>query len=161
VIHHISISAEDPLHVATVLAELFGTSQVHPFPANHNSYVALALDTHGTFVEVYPSGITLIHGHGDGIGVAFQQTNTLEHPHSFHANISVLLSEEEVFHVAQREGWRVVTVEREFSLKVIELWVENKVLLELMPPDFTSAYLSFFNPENLRRLSESGSQQTT
>src|SRR6266480_2118917 len=57
-IHHLSIAARDPKHVAEVLAELMVGKAV-PFPPNPGSFFALQLDEHGSGVEVYPAGTEL------------------------------------------------------------------------------------------------------
>jgi hypothetical protein len=61
VIHHISIPAKNPLHVAEVLAELFN-GYCAPFGSHPDSYVAFAADEYGTLVEVYPLGTEMIPG---------------------------------------------------------------------------------------------------
>src|SRR5260370_14644968 len=66
-IHHLSIAARDPQHVARVLAELMGGKAV-PFPPNPGSFFALQLDEHGSGVEVYPAGTELQPGGSDGGG---------------------------------------------------------------------------------------------
>ena len=53
-IHHLSIAARDPQHVAGVLAEIMSGKAV-PFPPNPGSFFALQLDDHGSGVEVYPA----------------------------------------------------------------------------------------------------------
>src|SRR6516225_11472644 len=60
-IHHLSIAAGDPQHVAAVLAEIMGGKAV-PFPPNPGSFFALQLDDHGSGVEVYPAGTELRPG---------------------------------------------------------------------------------------------------
>jgi len=60
-IHHLSIAARDPQHVAAVLAEIMGGKAV-PFPPNPGSHFALQLDDHGSGVEVYPAGTELRPG---------------------------------------------------------------------------------------------------
>ncbi len=60
-IHHLSIAARDPQHVAGVLAEIMGGKAV-PFPPNPGSFFALQLDEHGSGVEVYPAGTELRAG---------------------------------------------------------------------------------------------------
>ena len=67
-IHHLSIAARDPKHVAGVLAELMGGNAV-PFPPNPGSFFALQLDEHGSGVEVYPAGTELQPGGSDGGGL--------------------------------------------------------------------------------------------
>jgi len=64
-IHHLSIAARDPKHVAGVLAEFMGGVSV-PFPPNPGSFFALQLDEHGSGVEVYPAGTQLQPGGSDG-----------------------------------------------------------------------------------------------
>src|SRR5947199_6048200 len=66
-IHHLSIAARDPKHVAGVLAELMGGKAV-PFPPNPGSFFALQLDEHGSGVEVYPAGTELQPGGSGGGG---------------------------------------------------------------------------------------------
>ena len=57
-IHHISISANQPQHVAQVLAQLC-QGQSAPFPYHEGCYIVLALDPHGTMIEVMPQGTKL------------------------------------------------------------------------------------------------------
>ena len=64
-IHHLSIAARDPKHVAGVLAEFMGGVAV-PFPPNPGSFFALQLDEHGSGVEVYPAGTELRPGGSNG-----------------------------------------------------------------------------------------------
>src|SRR5208337_203341 len=68
-IHHLSIAARDPKHVAGVLAEFMGGVAV-PFPPNPGSFFALQRDEHGSGVEVYPAGTELQPGGSDGAGFA-------------------------------------------------------------------------------------------
>ena len=54
-IHHISIPARNPRHVANVLAEVLD-GRVSLFSPNVNSYVVWIGDQYGTMIEVYPQG---------------------------------------------------------------------------------------------------------
>jgi len=78
-IHHLSIAARDPKHVAGVLAEFMGGIAV-PFPPNPGSFFALQLDEHGSGVEVYPVGTQLQPGGSDGGG--FVKKPAAEHNYS-------------------------------------------------------------------------------
>ncbi len=61
-IHHVSISAHDPKHVAEVLAELMD-GRCYPFPGGvANSFMAVSGDEHGSMIEVYPESVTLVPG---------------------------------------------------------------------------------------------------
>ena len=55
-IFHVSIDADDPRHVAEVLAELWGGRAVPFPPVLKGSWVALAGDDRNTTVEIYPRG---------------------------------------------------------------------------------------------------------
>ena len=58
-IHHVSIPAKDPKHVADVLAELMH-GRAYPFPGSiANSFMAVSGDAHGTMIEVYPETLAL------------------------------------------------------------------------------------------------------
>ena len=57
-IHHLSIPAKNPLHVAEVIAELFG-GWVMQFGPYRDSYIAWAGDEFGSAIEVYPVGTEL------------------------------------------------------------------------------------------------------
>lgn len=57
-IHHVSIPASDPHHVAEVLAELMG-GKCRPFGPLEGAFMATGGDAHGTMIEVYPERATL------------------------------------------------------------------------------------------------------
>ena len=56
-IHHVSIPAHEPRHVAEVLAELMG-GECHPFGPLEGAFMATSGDAHGTMIEVYPERAT-------------------------------------------------------------------------------------------------------
>ncbi|NJK53778.1 MAG: hypothetical protein HC936_15080 [Leptolyngbyaceae cyanobacterium SU_3_3] len=151
-IHHISIAAKQPLHVAEVIAELC-QGQAFPFPAYEGSYIALNFDPHGTMVEVLPQGTELIPG--ETFRMSPMQAPTLTYS-AFHAAISVPISEEQVHAIAQREGWHVKTCDREGYFSVIEVWIENQQLLEFLPSTFAAQYRSFMQPDMLEQFVTAG-----
>lgn len=148
-IHHISMAAENPLHVAQVLAEIF-QGQVAPFPPHPGSYMVLSLDDQGTMIEIYPDRTELLPGSGQD-GVGFSQNLFATSFSATHAAISVPTEQVEIERIAEREGWRAVRCSREDLFEVIEFWVENRLLLEFLTPSMAPRYISFMNPENLQR----------
>ena len=66
---------------------------------------------------------------------------------SVHAAISVPTSQAQIEAIGQREGWLVRACDRG-PFQVIEFWVENKLMLELLPPKFAAAYMGFVKIEN-------------
>ena len=145
-IHHISIPVEDPLHVAQVLAELIN-GKVAPFPSNPDSYIVVAGDAYGTMIELYPIGTELMPGSATS-PVTFSQNIFASPFTAVHAAISVPASEAQIADIGEREGWHTVCCDRG-PFHVIEFWIENKLMLELLPAPLATRYLNFMKPENL------------
>lgn len=136
-IHHLSIPATDPRHVATVLVELFGGT-LTGFGPYKDSFIAWARDDHGTAVEVYPRGTEMLPDAGNG------QANFHHNPGASafvatHAAISVARTKDEILALAARNGWRAIELSRGPNM-VIEFWIENAVMLELMTPEMARDY---------------------
>jgi hypothetical protein len=148
-IHHISIAAHDPQRVAEVLAELLQGTTI-PFPNHPGSYVAVALDSHGTMVEVHPLTIKLIPGVGEDAAQHLHDDDSLVYT-ATHAAISVSMSEEQIQAIATREGWRMKRFNRSGFFDVIEFWIENHMLIELLPPELVADYLAFMEPQALKQ----------
>jgi hypothetical protein len=143
-LHHISIAVNQPLNVAKVLAEV-SQGRVFPFPSHPSSYIVITGDQYGTAIEILPSNTVLVPGERE---VQFQENTCSSELITVHAAISVPSSQEEIEQIAAREGWRVLYGDRG-SFQVIEFWVENKLLLELLPPAFVPSYLEFMQLENI------------
>lgn len=149
-IHHISIAACNPHRVATVLAELL-RGHVLPFPPNPNSYVAIAGDDCGTMIEVYPLGSEILPGRTTDEQAVFSQHPSDPAYTAVHAAISVPVSLEEIQEIGDREGWRVLFCSRDGLFDVIEFWVENQLMVELLTPAMAETYLKAMSPQNLMR----------
>ena len=145
-IHHISLPAQNPLHVAEVLAELF-KGYCAPFPSHNNSYVAFAGDEYGTVIEVYPSGTEMIPGEEDK-PIQFRYQNSSNQFIASHAAISIPLEQSEIESIAEREKWRCIRTSRGY-FDVIEFWLENTVLVELATPELAQQYTAVLSPKNL------------
>ena len=144
-IHHISISAKNPRQVAEILAEVLG-GRATPFPVHPGSYMAFPGDEHGTGIEVYPLGSELIPGKGDE-EAEFHKNASPSQYSATHAAISVHLNQDQIEEIATREGWRVQRCNRGGAFDVIEFWIENRLLVELLTPEMASQYLAFTRPE--------------
>lgn len=153
-IHHVSIPARDPEHVAKVLAELLGGYAgpfVGPFPG---AWAAYEEDGFGSGIEVYPERTALVPGEGDaesGMRLADPPPAT-----AFHALISVKVDRETIEKIGAREGWRT----RHFwrgpgtmrLFELYEMWIENRVLLELATEDMLAGYVKIANGAAQREL---------
>lgn len=139
-IHHLSISADRPEHVAAVLAELLGGISI-PFPPNPGAHMAIAGDSHGTAVEVYPAGSILTPN--GAIGANFERNGGKATPGAVHFALSVERSLAEIEAIAAREGWQCHVCSRGGDFDVVELWIEDHFMVELLPPHFAARYLGF------------------
>ena len=145
-IHHLSIAARDPKHVAGVLAELMGGASV-PFPPNPGSFFALQLDDHGSGVEVYPAGTELRPGGTDGGGFEKRPDGGRGYGPT-HFALSVATDADTVEKTAAREGWQCFRCNRG-PFRVIEVWVENETMVEILQPEYAAEYLAFTRPDKV------------
>jgi hypothetical protein len=138
-IHHISIGVHDPEHVAAALAEVLG-GMTAPFPDAPGAHIAFAADDHGTLIEVQPIDMELRPG-TDGEGLRMERGSARNRFGPFHAAISVAHDVEALQRLGERLGWRTA-VQSRGPFHVVELWIENEVMLELLPPVFAAEYLA-------------------
>lgn len=155
-IHHLSIAAQNPQHVAGVLAELMGGTAV-TFPPNPGSFFALQLDEHGSGVEVYPAGTELQPGGSVGAGFAKKPAARGFGP--THFALSVATAADKVAAIAKREGWQCFDCNRG-PFHVIEVWVENQSMVEILPPEYAAEYLAFTRPDKIAAAMASAPAQT-
>jgi hypothetical protein len=148
-IHHISIAVHHPLHVSQVFAEIFQGQSV-PFPGHPGSYVSLAFDAQGTMIEFHPFSTALVPGETVNEAANLQPNPAASNYTANHTAISVPVSIAHIQAIAMREGWRMVHCRRgDNYFDVIEFWVENQLLIELLPPEIVNKYLTFMAPESL------------
>lgn len=137
-LHHVSIPVGNPAHVAGVLAELLG-GEVSRFGPYANSYIAWAGDEFGTAIEVYPAGTEMVPDTGEG-QARFRANVQVSGYVATHIAVSVVHDRDAVLALARREGWRALELSRG-SFRVIEFWIENHVMLEVLTPEMRQEYL--------------------
>jgi hypothetical protein len=148
VLYHASIPADEPERVARVIAELW-RGRVLPFPPFPGAYMAWSGDERRTVVDVYPRG----HEHVPAPGEFGVRRNPAPSAHSeSHLALGVALSTEEILAVATRENWLAQASDRGGLFNVVELWIENKFLLELLTPQEQRRYAANMTIENLQAL---------
>ena len=65
-----------------------------------------------------------------------------------HFALSVATDASIVKQIAERAGWHCVTCNRG-PFHVIEVWVENDTMVEVLPPDFAAEYLAWTRPDTV------------
>jgi hypothetical protein len=125
---HASIPADEPERVARVIAELWrGRSAALPFAPG--AYAAIAGDDRGTTIEVGPRGLDFVPGKEH---VESRPDPSPAFNGGVHLNIASPLTEAEIMAIAKREGWIALACDRGGVFKLIEFWLENKFMLEVM-----------------------------
>lgn len=143
---HASIPADDPERVAQVIAGLWG-GEALPFPPFAGAYVAMAGDERRTVIDVYPRG----REHVPAPGEYAVRTNPAPSPHSeVHLAIGTVLSADQVIAIANRESWFAQRSPRGGLFDVIELWIENKFLLEVLTQTEQQRYVENLSADKFR-----------
>lgn len=161
-INHISIAVNEPERVANVLAEIWD-GMVFPFPPAPGSFFVIANDGRGTAVEVTPAGTVLVPGEGlpdeNDLDAAteeyegrFVKSDIVPRYVATHLNTNTKKSIEDIREIAKREGWRVLVCNRgEGLFQLVEVWIENTFMLEVMTPEQTERYIEVTDPEFIRK----------
>lgn len=143
---HASIPADDPERVARVVAELW-RGDVTPFPPFPGAFIVWSDDERRTVLDVYPRG----REHGPAAGQYVVHKNPAPSAYSeVHLAIGTVLTDEAVLELANREGWLAQRSDRGGLFEVVEFWVENKFLLEVLPAAQQRRYLANLTADRFR-----------
>ncbi|MGF6771687.1 hypothetical protein P3T18_004174 [Paraburkholderia sp. GAS199] len=155
---HASIPARHPENVARVIAELWGGFHA-PFPSFPDSWMAIAGDERGSIIETYPSDRVICPGEAHSAFVP-GDSKTAQYS-AFHIAVASRLTPDEVFAIGAREGWRAVRCTRgQNFFDVIELWIEDTTLIEVLTQEMQEQYLAFATPENFRAFAAAAAART-
>jgi hypothetical protein len=147
-IFHASIPADRPEHVASVLAEIW-KGEAFRFPPIPGAWVAMAGDERASTIEVYPRTMVIAPGDADAMCKP-QASASTESLSCFHLAVATPLDADEVIAIGEREGWRAVRCNRGGFFDVIELWIENCLLIEVMTEEMQRDYQSRVNLDTWR-----------
>ncbi|MBL8548546.1 MAG: hypothetical protein JNJ73_01070 [Hyphomonadaceae bacterium] len=135
---HISMPADNPARVSAAIAELWGGESL-AFPHFPGAFIAMAGDDRASAIEVYPRGLALYPGDGmNEVEARFSPGADRQGP--CHVAIATPLSEAQVHALAWREGWTSKTLCRGGVFHVIEFWVEDSFMIEVLTPEMQAEY---------------------
>lgn len=139
---HTSLPANDPELVSRVLCEVAGGKRCSfPYPGGY--YVGFD-DDNSTAVEIYPIDTQLAPGTGPEYGDLEPLDQSRQHMVRYfgsdeevryiasHIALTTTLSLDEIYAIAKREKWRAAYCSRREKFRLVEFWVENRVLVELI-----------------------------
>lgn len=162
-IHHVSIPAADPVQVAQLLAELLG-GRAYRFPGPlPDAAMAVSGDRHGTMIEVYPDSVVMAPGEGEA-PVAYRTFPSERRHAGFHVLLSVPHDRAAIERIGEAAGWRTRFFSRAAPglppvFHVVEVWVENRFLLEVVPADMIEVYENYMQIGRMDALNLSLSSQ--
>lgn len=147
---HASFPSHDPARAAEAVARLWG-GRAFPFPVFEGSYIAMEGDKFGTAIEFLPAGLVMVPGQDEVEAERVRRAGS-----ETHLAISTKLAEKEVHALAKEYGWQARTRWRgEDLFRVIELWIDNAYLVEVLTPEMQKEYLAFMKPERYAAFLES------
>lgn len=135
---HASIAADDPEKTAQTLATLIG-GRTLPLPGDGGAWAAFKGDEHGTLIEVLGRGREYHIKPGEHVEMVWGEKtrNTASH-----LMIETPLDEAGVLALAQAAGCHAHRA-RHSVFDVIEFWIDDCQLLDVMTPEMAHAYRSF------------------
>lgn len=146
-IAHFSIPARDPQTTAELFARIIDGVAMR-FPVVDGGWIAIARDGSGTSVEVVPE-TTAIEFEGENGAPPRYQSGLREAPReatAIHFALTTHLSQDEVMAMGLARGWRT-THQNRGPFDLVEMWIDNRQMIEVLPPESTARYLAFAQPE--------------
>ncbi len=143
---HASIPANDPAGTAAALAELWG-GEAMAFPPVPGAYIVFAGDERGTLLEVYPADVALVPGPVGAVDTAADPTQ----PIGVHIAIGVPHDTPRILEIAGRMGWTARECSRGGFFGVVEVWIDDRFMIEALTPQMQRDYLRTVTPANWRR----------
>lgn len=151
---HASIPAQDAEKVAAALAEIW-QGEAMPFPPVPGAHVVFAGDERATTIEVYPDDRTLEPStEGVAIGLGMPRRTYV----GDHIAIATALSAEDILDIGGRFGWRAQVADRGGIFGVVEVWLENRYMVEVLTPSMQRDYMTRVTPTNWRGMLAAGPQ---
>lgn len=147
-IAHFSIPARRPEAAAAVFAQIMD-AVVLPFPPCPGAWMVVCRDGSGTGLEVVPEATAILRGEEEGEASVFGYTSArVRHDGAIHIALTSKLSVDQIIALGEAEGWRAVHCDRG-PFDLVELWVDNRIMIEVLAPEGTARYLAAATPEAL------------
>jgi hypothetical protein len=148
-IHHFTIPARNPEHVARVLAELLG-ARVVPLPHPQGNMLVYAGDADGSAIEVWPAATRGVVGQNETV----QRDLPLPEDWPHHAYVtSEACDAERIVAVFHREGWKAERVQNgppQSGFSLVRGWIENQTCIEIGGAEMRAEYERFFREATAR-----------
>jgi len=144
---HMSIAAADPARAARVLAQALG-GRALSFPPCPGAWIAFTAADDGSAIEVYPGDARIERGPET---IAFVADRPDSAPSFAHLAIATPLAPEAVLEIGAAEGWTTRICNRG-PFDCVEMWVENRILIEFLSPGMQADYATGMTYANWRAM---------
>ncbi|MEJ6393685.1 hypothetical protein V8J82_10485 [Gymnodinialimonas sp. 2305UL16-5] len=144
---HMSLGAAEPETAARIIAEVLRGPALS-FPPCPGAWIAFADTDDGTAIEVYPNTTRVEAG---AETIAFTTGAAETGPALAHVAVATGRPAEEVVEIGTRAGWLTRICNRG-PFECVELWVENRVLIEVLDPAMQRDYRAGMTAENWRAM---------
>jgi hypothetical protein len=152
-IAHVSLPADDCRHVAEVLAAMLGGGAVRFPPGGPEAWNCWSR-TNDFQIVVSPRGNVMLPGPTEQIWVARPKPPRAELAYESHFAMAVERSADEVIELARAAGWLARRCSRGGFFEVVEVWVENAYLVEVLDPGQMADYRRSMTVANWKRVFE-------
>jgi hypothetical protein len=149
-IAHVSLPADDCRHVAEVLAAMLGGGAVRFPPGGPDAWNCWSRANDFQIV-VTPRGNVMLAGPTEQIWVARPKAPDAGVAYESHFAMAVERSADEVLQLARSAGWLARVCSRGGFFEVVEVWVENVYLVEVLDPIQLADYRRSMTVENWKR----------
>jgi hypothetical protein len=146
-IAHVSLPAADCARVAAVLAEMLEGGALRFPPGGPDAWNAWS-KANDLQIVVTPRGHVMVPGPDEMVWTKGATAAAWE----THFALCVERPASEVLDIAARAGWQARLCDRGGFFHVVEVWVENAYLVEVLDPSFAAEYRRSMTVENWQRV---------
>jgi hypothetical protein len=148
-IAHVSMPADDCQHVADVLGKMLGGGALRFPPGGPNAWNCWSRQNDFQIV-VTPRGQVMVEGPEEPIWVSRERSPD-ERACESHFAMGVERSAAEIVAMAQAAGWHARICNRGGMFDLVEVWVENAYLVEVLDPQQLADYRRSMTTENWKK----------
>jgi hypothetical protein len=149
VIAHVSLPADDCAFVARVLADMLGGGAL-PFPPGGPAAYTCWSKDNAYQIVVTPRGHLLIEGPEEQTWVSRPRPDG-DRASESHIALAAPRSAAEIVEISHAAGWHARVCSRAGFFDVVEVWVENAYLVEVLDPAQFAQYRRSMTIENWKR----------
>jgi hypothetical protein len=148
-IHHASLPALEPEHAARTLAKILGGEAMR-FPVITGAWIAWSGDG-VTELEIVPANQAYTRNAVAGREPAMVSVDG-RGPAGWHVAIGTQVRADEVVRIARDAGWPAEICDRAGYFSLVEIWLDDQVLVEVLDPEMAARYSRTFTADRWKAM---------